>query len=107
MKDPFDFRRMTCSIEEHAFAHAVGYTDGAWLELARRGLLKETLLDERIQRAWAKSRVGPRRPVSIGCGAEFVPTRVLSARKREDREDRRAQSLVDLAFRVPRRRRRA
>jgi hypothetical protein len=93
MKDPLDFRRMTCSIEEHAFAHAVGYTDGAWLELARRGLLKETLLDERIQRAWANSRVGPRRPVQ-SVAVEFVPTR----------DDRRAQQLVDLAFRAPRRR---
>jgi hypothetical protein len=102
MKDPLDFRR-TCSIEEHAFAHAVGYTDGAWLELARRGLLKETLLDEWIQRAWANSRVGSRRPVQ-SVSAEFVPTRVLSARKREAKEDWRAQRLMDLAFRLPRRR---
>ena len=88
-------QRMTRSIEEHYFAQVVGFTDGAWLELAARGELTATLLDGDVQTRWrCAQRKAPRR---VPQTATVEPPRF-----RPTADDCVVSAMVDLAFRAPR-----
>jgi hypothetical protein len=89
--------RVTCSIEEHAFAIAVAYSPGAWLRLAREGRLKETLLDEGVRKRWAAR---PRRAVRQA--ARRPPPAPQLPKFRPTADDGSASRMVELAFRAPR-----
>ena len=94
-----DNERMTRSIEEHRFALACGYTDGAWLELARQNRLVETLLDEGVRLRWTSARrKAPRREL-----VPADPPKAALARFTPSPDDQRASRMVTLAFRSPRR----